>query len=71
MMDLSEKIIDGKAIAAEVNRETAAEVALITKNYGARPGLAVILVGDNPASKVYVASKFGNASNESKPKYIS
>ena len=57
MMDYSEKIIDGKTIAAEVNRETAGEVAEITKNFGARPGLAVILVGVNPASKVYVASK--------------
>ena len=57
MMDYSEKIIDGKTIAAEVNRETAGEVAEITKNFGARPGLAVILVGDDPASKVYVASK--------------
>ena len=57
MMDYSAKIIDGKTIAAEVNRETADEVAQITKDFGARPGLAVILVGDNPASKVYVSSK--------------
>ena len=56
-MDFAEKIIDGKTIAAEVNRETAQEVAAITNQYGVRPGLAVILVGDNPASKVYVSSK--------------
>ncbi len=56
-MDFSNKIIDGKKIAAEVNRETAAEVASITKNFGSRPGLAVVLVGDDPASQVYVASK--------------
>ncbi|MBQ9337807.1 MAG: bifunctional methylenetetrahydrofolate dehydrogenase/methenyltetrahydrofolate cyclohydrolase FolD [Lentisphaeria bacterium] len=56
-MDYSDKIIDGKAIAAEINRKTAAEVAAITKDFGARPGLAVVLVGDDPASKVYVASK--------------
>lgn len=56
-MNYAEKIIDGKKIAAEVNRETAQEVASITKDFGARPGLAVVLVGDNPASKVYVASK--------------
>lgn len=56
-MNYAEKIIDGKTIAAEVNRETAAEVASITKDFGARPGLAVVLVGDNPASKVYVSSK--------------
>jgi len=56
-MDFSNKIIDGKKIADDVNRETAMEVAAITKDFGARPGLAVVLVGDNPASKVYVASK--------------
>jgi len=56
-MDFSEKIIDGKKIAADVNLETAMEVAAITKDFGARPGLAVVLVGDNPASKVYVSSK--------------
>ena len=56
-MNFSEKIIDGKKIAADVNHETAMEVAAITKDFGARPGLAVVLVGDNPASKVYVSSK--------------
>ncbi|MBO4633567.1 MAG: bifunctional 5,10-methylene-tetrahydrofolate dehydrogenase/5,10-methylene-tetrahydrofolate cyclohydrolase, partial [Lentisphaeria bacterium] len=56
-MDFSEKIIDGKAIADQVNRETAEEAAALTRQFGVRPGLAVVLVGDNPASKVYVASK--------------
>ena len=56
-MDFSEKIIDGKKIAADVNRETAMEVAAISKEFGSRPGLAVVLVGDDPASKVYVSSK--------------
>ena len=56
-MDFTNKIIDGKAIAAEINRRTADEVAAITKDFGSRPGLAVVLVGDDPASKVYVASK--------------
>ena len=51
------KIIDGKAIAAEVNRESAAMVAEISRVYGACPGLAVVLVGDDPASQVYVSSK--------------
>lgn len=51
------KIIDGKAVSAEVNRESAAMVAEITRVYGARPGLAVVLVGDDPASQVYVSSK--------------
>lgn len=56
-MDFMDKIIDGKAISAQVNAETAQEVAEIQKKYGMRPGLAVVLVGDNPASKVYVSSK--------------
>lgn len=56
-MNFSEKIIDGKKIADQVNRETAAEVASITKNFGSCPGLAVVLVGNDPASKVYVSSK--------------
>ncbi|MBP5181521.1 MAG: bifunctional methylenetetrahydrofolate dehydrogenase/methenyltetrahydrofolate cyclohydrolase FolD [Lentisphaeria bacterium] len=51
------KLIDGKAIAAEINRENAAEAAAIAKEYGASPGLAVVLVGNDPASQVYVASK--------------
>ena len=50
-------LIDGKAIAEAVNRETASEVANIAKQYGAVPGLAVVLVGDNPASQVYVNTK--------------
>lgn len=50
---MSAKIIDGKQIAAEVRREIAAEVATMQT----RPGLAVILVGDNPASQVYVRNK--------------
>ena len=53
----SSNLIDGKAIADAVNRETASRVADIGKQYGATPGLAVILVGDNPASKVYVNTK--------------
>lgn len=56
-MSTHTNLIDGRAIAKEVNRETAAEVADITKNYGSRPGLAVVLVGEDPASQVYVASK--------------
>ncbi|MBR2363827.1 MAG: bifunctional methylenetetrahydrofolate dehydrogenase/methenyltetrahydrofolate cyclohydrolase FolD [Lentisphaeria bacterium] len=51
------KLIDGKAIAAEINRENAAETAVIAKEYGAAPGLAVVLVGNDPASQVYVSSK--------------
>ncbi|RUO98560.1 bifunctional methylenetetrahydrofolate dehydrogenase/methenyltetrahydrofolate cyclohydrolase FolD [Hyphomicrobium sp.] len=51
------KIIDGKEIAAKVRAEVAAEVARLQKEHGLKPGLAVVLVGEDPASKVYVANK--------------
>lgn len=53
---MSAKIIDGKAIAAEIRTEVAAEVAAL-KEQGIQPGLAVVLVGENPASEVYVRNK--------------
>lgn len=49
-------IIDGKAIAAQLRAETAAETAAL-KEQGVTPGLAVILVGDDPASHTYVRNK--------------
>jgi methylenetetrahydrofolate dehydrogenase (NADP+)/methenyltetrahydrofolate cyclohydrolase len=51
------KLIDGKAIAEQINVETAAEIAHLTSQHRLTPGLAVVLVGDNPASVAYVASK--------------
>lgn len=47
------KILDGKALATKIKAGLAEEV----KKMSSRPGLAVILVGDNPASRVYVTSK--------------
>ncbi len=49
-------IIDGKAIAAQVRAEVAKEVETL-KAEGITPGLAVILVGDDPASRIYVNNK--------------
>jgi methylenetetrahydrofolate dehydrogenase (NADP+) / methenyltetrahydrofolate cyclohydrolase len=49
--------IDGKAIAAKVRADVAAEVARLKSQYGFQPGLAVVLVGEDPASKVYVRNK--------------
>ena len=49
--------IDGKAIAAAVRGETASLVAALKDRHGAAPGLAVIQVGDNAASSVYVRNK--------------
>ncbi len=54
---MSARIIDGKAIAADLRAAVAAETRRFTAARGAVPGLAVILIGDNPASKSYVASK--------------
>lgn len=50
-------IIDGKAIAAVVRAETGEEIAAWTAGGGTRPGLATVLVGEDPASAVYVANK--------------
>jgi methylenetetrahydrofolate dehydrogenase (NADP+)/methenyltetrahydrofolate cyclohydrolase len=51
------KIIDGKAISAQIREEVAHEVKKITDSGDACPGLAVVLVGENKASKVYVSMK--------------
>ncbi len=51
------QVIDGKAVAATVRQDIAAAVAQLKAQYGLTPGLAVVLVGDNPASQVYVRNK--------------
>lgn len=50
-------IIDGKAISQKIRSEVKAATEILIKEKGVTPGLAVVLVGDNPASKVYVGSK--------------
>ncbi|OYZ97630.1 MAG: bifunctional methylenetetrahydrofolate dehydrogenase/methenyltetrahydrofolate cyclohydrolase, partial [Novosphingobium sp. 17-62-8] len=51
------QIIDGKALAAQVLARTAADVAEMVAAGAPAPGLAVILVGNDPASEVYVGRK--------------
>ena len=51
------RIIDGKAIAAQVRAEVGTHVAQLKRDHGFVPGLAVVLVGEDPASKVYVKNK--------------
>jgi 5,10-methylene-tetrahydrofolate dehydrogenase/methenyl tetrahydrofolate cyclohydrolase len=51
------EIIDGKLIAAELRQEIADEVKARVASGRSRPGLATVLVGENPASKVYVGMK--------------
>ena len=50
-------IIDGKAFSANLRGEIARKVDLLKKSHGLTPGLAVVLVGEDPASQVYVRSK--------------
>jgi methylenetetrahydrofolate dehydrogenase (NADP+) / methenyltetrahydrofolate cyclohydrolase len=54
---LAAKIIDGKAIAAEVRARVRDEVAELVAEHGVRPGLATVLVGEDPASQIYVRNK--------------
>ena len=54
---MSAKLIDGRAIAEQINAETLAAIAGLTDQHHLTPGLAVILVGENPASVAYVSMK--------------
>ncbi len=50
-------MIDGKAVAAGVRERVAGEVAELVAEHGVKPGLATVLVGDDPASAIYVRRK--------------
>jgi methylenetetrahydrofolate dehydrogenase (NADP+)/methenyltetrahydrofolate cyclohydrolase len=54
---MAARLIDGKAIAQQVREQVAREVAGFVAQTGAAPGLATVLVGEDPASAVYVANK--------------
>jgi methylenetetrahydrofolate dehydrogenase (NADP+) / methenyltetrahydrofolate cyclohydrolase len=54
---MSAAVIDGREISRQVNDETAKEVANLARVHNLQPGLAVVLVGEDPASKVYVNMK--------------
>ncbi len=54
---MSARILDGKSMAADLRGEIAAEVAAMKAGSGIVPGLAVVLVGDDPASRSYVTGK--------------
>ncbi|MEF2919412.1 MAG: bifunctional methylenetetrahydrofolate dehydrogenase/methenyltetrahydrofolate cyclohydrolase FolD [Acutalibacteraceae bacterium] len=51
------KIIDGKAVSASVKQQVSDQCAELLEKTGKKPGLAVIIVGDDPASRVYVNNK--------------
>ncbi len=54
---MTAQIIDGKALAKRMQTEMAAKVQILAEKYGRVPGLAVLMVGDNPASAAYVRGK--------------
>ena len=54
---MSARILDGKSLAADLRQEIAADVAVMKVAAGRIPGLAVVLVGDDPASRSYVTGK--------------
>jgi methylenetetrahydrofolate dehydrogenase (NADP+)/methenyltetrahydrofolate cyclohydrolase len=54
---MTARIIDGKLIAAELRGRVGEEVARVQREHALTPGLAVVLVGNDPASEVYVRSK--------------
>lgn len=54
---MTARLLDGKALAEQIKRELTQRVRELTDRLGRSPGLAAILVGDNPASQVYVRNK--------------
>jgi len=55
--EVSARILDGKALATEVRARIADDVARLAADHGIQPGLVAVIVGDDPASKVYVGMK--------------
>jgi methylenetetrahydrofolate dehydrogenase (NADP+) / methenyltetrahydrofolate cyclohydrolase len=51
------RILDGRILSAEIRAEIKKDVEVYTQSHGTPPGLATILVGDNPASHTYIANK--------------
>ena len=58
---LDGKVLDGKALAASIKDELRDRVGKLEVKYGRKPSLAVIIVGNNPASQVYVRNKVKSA----------
>src|SRR5260221_11728138 len=55
------RLLDGVAIGQQIRSEVAPAVAAFTKKAGRPPGLGIVLVGENPASGVYVRNKLKSA----------
>ena len=54
---MAARLLDGQALAARMQSELMPQVAAFAAAHGRPPGLAIVLVGDNPASEVYVRNK--------------
>jgi len=63
VFNMMTKIIDGKQIANKIKEEIRGKTAILYKERGIRPGLAILLVGNDPASESYVRSKERNSDN--------
>jgi methylenetetrahydrofolate dehydrogenase (NADP+)/methenyltetrahydrofolate cyclohydrolase len=58
------RVLDGTAVANQIRAELAPEVAAFTSRAGRPPGLGIVLVGNDPASEIYVRSKLKSATDE-------
>jgi methylenetetrahydrofolate dehydrogenase (NADP+)/methenyltetrahydrofolate cyclohydrolase len=58
---MAARVLDGQAIAQRMREEIAPEVSAFTKQHGRPPGLGIVLVGNDPASEVYVRNKLKSA----------
>jgi len=58
------RVLDGTAVAAQIRADVGPAVAAFTRRAGRPPGLAIVLVGDDPASEVYVRNKLKSAADE-------
>jgi hypothetical protein len=58
---MSATILDGTAVANQIRREAGPVIEAFTAQAGRRPGLGIVLVGNNPASEIYVGAKLKSA----------
>jgi methylenetetrahydrofolate dehydrogenase (NADP+)/methenyltetrahydrofolate cyclohydrolase len=59
---MTARLLDGRAVADQIRTEVAPEVSAFTRRVGRPPGLGIVLVGDDPASEIYVRAKLKSAS---------
>ena len=61
---MAARVLDGAAVARQLRAEVAPAVAAFTARAGRPPGLGIVLVGDDPASEIYVRNKLKSAGDE-------